>query len=281
MIVYSRGAQRALFCSTLWGIAHKAVEPSLHPRHLFRSNLRFIAAATIFVFVSLNVNAALARSIQDYPSFTLKIFGYEARIFYLPRPFTGGLSTAIGVDQRYESAVHPSGENELQKMIDKAAEVKLIYSLSSRGSHQVDLLSTIPSLKPFYVSVSIYLKRAAVLHERGAAEILSTIEQLSNDPDRSHFDEYGYRMLTKPVPYFVMQHLLYSRPDGRPLSFFRQTISRADHIFTLTGSFRLGDHAHVDYTFRTDQVAEEHWVDIDKAMHRFATAVLAYRKSRQ
>jgi hypothetical protein len=45
----------------------------------------------------------------------------------------------------------------------------------------------------------------------------------------------------------------------------------------LTGSFIIGAHARVQYTFRTDAVSEEHWVDVDKAVIAFAAEVLTPR----
>jgi hypothetical protein len=105
--------------------------------------------------------------------------------------------------------------------------------------------------------------------------MLSAVEKLSDDPDRSHFDEHGYRILDQPVVNFVMQRKLYSRPDGSPLFFFRRIISSREGIYSLTGSFLFGAHARVQYTFATDRVPKEHWVDIDKAILQFVAAILA------
>jgi len=235
---------------------------------------RFIA---VLLFAQVG-DSALAFSPSDYPSFTLKIVGYDAVIFYRPRIGDGGLSTTIAIDGHYETNVAPLHAEELQKRIEKAQEIELIYDPDSTGRNAIDSFAKSLKTRPLAVNVAIHLQRDLVKGEIGNQQILSAIERLSNDPDRGNFDEYGFRVLDRPVVNFVMQRALYSRPDGRPLFFFRRPISSKDHIFNLTGSFLVGAHARILYTFRSDAVAEKHWVDVDKAALEFVGAVLTPRR---
>jgi hypothetical protein len=260
------GIEAGIFEPPLRAICGGCVEARRRAGLRSRKILGFASlASAIVVLITQMEGSALAFSPHDYPSFTLKIFGYDATIFFQPKVGQGGLSTSIFNDRRHENRVNPSTAADLQNRVDKAEEVQLLYHLESNGPGAIDLLSKIPSLKPFFVLVSVQLQPTGAIAEAIDVKILSTIEQLSDDPDRSHFDKQGYRLLERPVPHFVMQRKLYQRPDGRPLSFFRHLVS--NRVFTLTGSFLYGKRARVDYSFRTDQVFEEHWVDIDKATH--------------
>lgn len=224
---------------------------------------------------------ALAFSPREYPSFTLKVFGYDAVVFYRQKVGQGGLSTTIGIGGRWSSVTASTAKDlqraaeDLQRQADKADEIELFYNPESDGTSKVDFLSTIPSTKLFSVLVNIHLQRSPVLGQIGNLQILSAIEKLSDDPDRSHFDENGYRVLDYPVVNYVAQRKLYSHPDGSPLFFFRRIVSVKDDIYTLTGSFLVGAHARVNYSFRTDRVPKEHWVEVDKAALAFVGTVLA------
>jgi hypothetical protein len=218
--------------------------------------------------------SALAFVPSDHPSFKLKIFGYDAVIFYKPQVGYKGLSTSIYVDHRQVLEVVPSTVDDIQRRVDKADEIELAFNPESAGDHIIDLLAKIPTKKPFFVGIDINLQRAPIVGEIGNSKILSAVEELSNDSDRSHFDERGFRVLDRPVVNFIMQRKLYSRPDGRPLFFYRRTVSSRDGIYMLTGAFLVGQHARVLYTFTTDKVPEEHWVDVDKAVLQIVSAIL-------
>ncbi len=191
-------------------------------RCLFGYARDYFSAGVTFVLVTQIGGSALAFSPRDYPSFTLKIFGYDAVIFYRPRIGQGGLSTSISIDQRHGLTVAPATAEEIQRQADKAQEIELVYDPESAGSSKVDLLSTFPSARPFSVNVDIYLQRSPFVGQIGNPQLLSAVEKLSDDPDRSHFDEYGYRILDQPVVNFVMQRKLYSRPDRSPLFFSKE-----------------------------------------------------------
>lgn len=234
-----------------------------------------VAAAVFYLSVTLTGEAALAFSARDYPSFTLKVFGHDAVIFYRPSITQGGLSTSIVIDGRSENGVNPSTAAEIQKRIDKAQEVQLIYTPGSIGSTAVDLLSRIPSSKPWGLSIFVQPQRTPVTAEI-SPKILSAIEQLSDDPDASHFDEYGYRLLPQPVPNLVMQRSRYSRPNGRPFFLLRQELSRTEPAYAYVGYFIYGTNVHVLYRF--SNVSREHWVDVDKAALEFIATVLGPTK---
>jgi hypothetical protein len=233
-----------------------------------REFIRLLAGA-----ISLPVvGSAYAFSPNEHSSFTLKLFGYDAVIFYQPRVGQGGLSTTIGIDQRYEVKVNPSEAEEIQRRADKAQEIELVYSPGQTGSTAVDLFAKIPATKPIALSVYIGLQRTPVIGEIGNLKILSAVEQLSEDPDSSHFGENGYRLLTEPVPNLIMQRSRYSRPGGRPFFLLRQTDSANGPVFSYTGDFLYGQRARVRYHFR--YVAKEHWVALDKAVYAFVSAIL-------
>ncbi|MEJ2117399.1 MAG: hypothetical protein P8Z80_20785 [Pseudolabrys sp.] len=267
-------------------------EPSLTMRAAIRAGAKLkiragirqrrgLALLWLFIAVLLFAqvgDSALAFSPRDYPSYTLKIVGYDAVIFYRPRIGVGGLSTSIATDGHYETDVAPPYAEEIQKRIDNAQKIELTYSPDSMSSSAIDSLAKIPKTKPLAIFIEIHLQKDLVKGEIGNQHMLSAIERLSNDPDRGNFDEYGFRVLDRPVVSFVMRRLLYSRPDGRPLFFFQRPISSKDRIFNLTGSFLIGAHARIHYTFRSDAVAEKHWMDVDKAVLEFVGAVLTPRR---
>jgi hypothetical protein len=222
-------------------------------------------------------DGAMAFSLQDFPSFKLKVFDQDALIFYRLKIGQGGLTTRVTIDQRPIMDVNPALAEDIQARLNSADEVQLHYAPESTGSSEVDSFSKIAAIKPFAVIIFVEFQRTPIVGEIGNKEILSAIEQLSNDKDRHHFDEHGYRQLTYPTFNYVMQRSQYSRPGGRPLFFFRRPISSKDGLYNLTGSFIIGAHARVQYTFRTDAVSEEHWVDVDKAVIAFAAEVLTPR----
>jgi hypothetical protein len=233
----------------------------------------FIGAVAGLLLMPAN-GGALAFVPGDHPSFKLKVFGYDAVIFYKPQVGFNGLSTSIYIDHRQILDVAPSAVDDIQRRSDKAEEIELAFNPESADDHIVDLLATIPAKKPFSVGIDINLQRSPVVGEIGNIRLLSAVKKLSDDSDRSHFDEHGFRVLDQPVVNFIMQRKLYSRPDGRPLFLYRRTVSSRDGIYMLTGAFLVGQHARVLYTFTTDKVSEKHWADVDRAVLQIVSAIL-------
>ena len=229
------------------------------------------------LLLPVQCDSASAFSPEQFPSFKLNVLNYDVTIFYKARPFDGKLWTQIGIDQRYETRVDASLAAGIQRRADRAREIELVYNLASAGGRKIDLLAAIPTAKSFSVGVFIYLQQTPFAGEIGNLDILSNIERLSAAADSDGFDSHGYQLISKPTPIYVMRRDRYTRPNGRPLFFLRRPISPRERIYTLEGAYLVEPRVRVLYGFRTDQVGEEHWVDVDEAVHKFVATILTPR----
>lgn len=240
--------------------------------------MRILAIGIVLAFLApLQHDRAVAFSPDEFPSFKLRVLNYDVSIFYRAHAGDDGLSTTIGIDQRYEARIEAVLADQIQRRVDKARKIELVYNPESAGSSKIDLLAAIPAARSFSVSVFIYIQKTPFAGEIGNLEILSAIERQSAAVGSDGFDSYGYRLISEPTPIYVMRRDRYTRPNGRPLFFLRTPVSTRDRIYTLRGAYLYEPRIRVLYGFRTDQVAQEHWVDIDKAVHEFASAILKPR----
>jgi hypothetical protein len=240
---------------------------NLTPRlHILSRSMLSVCGGILAIFFAMQIGgSALAVSPHETPSYTLKIFDYEAVIFYRPDITYDGTSTGVSIDQRSQTGTNPSPA-EIQRRADKAQEAELVYHPGWTGS-----FAKIPKAEPVPLSIFISLQRMPFVDEINP-KILAEIERASDDANKNHFDADGYRLVSYLVPNLVMQRSRYSRPDGRPFYLLRREESRIEPKYAYSGTFLYGKNARVIYYFRN--VSKEHWVEVDKAVHEFVAAVL-------